>query len=325
MEEMKEQFGLEAESYENIWIPDGTEPSFALFYEFYDSFLNRLLKESQTAFPDLSMEVRLDVDPVPGMDGTPRGCAHEATYNCQDSPYTCAMYSVAMGQEMHREISAGEAEKTMKHILAGMKAVNGGKEIYIDQFLYTDNTPGFEHNARLKEEEMAAFLENIGSVLKSHTIGYGVWAYRNYGNSALYNAQFALGEAGWKFDKGCEVVERNGSKKAKLAPKNNITQEFGRRLGEGETVKVCFAAEAESMAQIQVTMGRETKYVTIQGEDKVYLEFLTRGESITFSTDREAFLDDVKVYTFETDGKLYGIEGEEKEMACAIRSLNAGL
>ena len=182
-----------------------------------------------------------------------------------------------------------------------------------------------EHNARLKQEEKRAFLEDIGPTLKDHTIGYGVWAYWNYGNNALYNAQFALGEAGWKFDKGCEVVERNGSKKAKLAVKNSITQEFGRRLGDGEIVKVSFTAEAEGMVQIEAAMGREIKYVTIQGEEEVYLEFLTRGESITFSADGEAFIDDVKVYTFETDGELYGMDGEERELADVIRSLNAGL
>ena len=34
------------------------------FYEFYDAFLAELLTETQKVFPDLSMEVRLDADPV---------------------------------------------------------------------------------------------------------------------------------------------------------------------------------------------------------------------------------------------------------------------
>ena len=69
IDQLKDQFGLDVDSYEDIWIPGEIERSFYVFYEFYDDFLNRMLRESQTVFPDLSMEVRLDVDPVPGEDG----------------------------------------------------------------------------------------------------------------------------------------------------------------------------------------------------------------------------------------------------------------
>ena len=53
-----------------------------VFYEFYDDFLNRILEESQKVFPDLSMEVRLDMDPIYGMDETMYGFSHESTFSC---------------------------------------------------------------------------------------------------------------------------------------------------------------------------------------------------------------------------------------------------
>ena len=46
------------------------------FYGFYDQFLNELLADSQTVFPGLSMEVRLDVDPVDHKDGSQEGFMH---------------------------------------------------------------------------------------------------------------------------------------------------------------------------------------------------------------------------------------------------------
>ena len=36
-------------------------------------------------------------------------------------------------------------------ILTGYSRAASRKKIYIDQFLFTDNTPGFEHNAQLLE------------------------------------------------------------------------------------------------------------------------------------------------------------------------------
>lgn len=325
LEELDNDYGLEAESYEDIWIPEAGESSFKIFYEYYDDFLNGILEESQQVFPGLSMEVRLDVDPVPGIDGKDAGISHRATYGCGAAAYTSAMYGINMRQEAGRKISAAEAKKSMKEELEEIKAQNSGKGIYIDQLLYTDNTPGFEDNARLADGQKSVFLEGLAPLLRDYTMGYGVWTYQNYGNNALYNSQFALGTAGWEFDKGCLVTERNGTKKAKIMAKSTISQEFGSRLGEGDIVKVCFTAETEGSAQVWVTVGRETKYVNITGEEDVYLEFLTRGSKITFSSDRETFIDDVNVYTFETNGELYGIDGREMELAPSIRILNQNL
>ena len=74
---------------------------------------------------------------------------------------------------------------------------NGGKPLYIDQFLFTDNTPGFEENPKLDEAEMPVYLTQCASVLKEKTMGYGIWTYRDYGNNMIYNSQFALGKEGW--------------------------------------------------------------------------------------------------------------------------------
>ena len=322
IDQLKDQFGLDVDSYEDIWIPGEIERSFYVFYEFYDDFLNRMLRESQTVFPDLSMEVRLDVDPVPGEDGEKIGFSHAGTYGCQAAPYTCAMYSVSMGEDQGKEITAAEALKTMRELLSQVKAYNGGKSLYIDQLLYMDNTPGFEDNARLAEGERTAFLEGADGVLESCTMGYGIWTYRNYGNNALYNSQFALGEAGWDFDSGCKVVKKDGSMKAQLAVKNTISQDFSSRLGAGDTIKVRFQAKADGIAQIWVTIGMETKYITVSGDEDVYLEFTQGGNRITFSADREVWIDNVNVYTWETDGGLYGIDGQPAGLIPSMRILN---
>ena len=73
-------------------------------------FLNDILAETQTVFPDLSMEVRLDVDPVRRLDGTLEGAPHDATFSCGSSGFASAMFSVPMGFENNGEkVTAAQA------------------------------------------------------------------------------------------------------------------------------------------------------------------------------------------------------------------------
>ena len=76
-------------SYDNVYIPARKEYAYKLFYEFYDDFLNDLLEDTQKVFPNLSMEVRLDVDPVDAQDGNGQvGASHYGTFPCADAGYT---------------------------------------------------------------------------------------------------------------------------------------------------------------------------------------------------------------------------------------------
>ena len=72
-------------------------------------------------------------------------------------------------------------------------------------------------------------------------------------------------------------------------------------------------------------MGSETKYVNIDGSQDYFLEFAGRDNQITFSADGTVYVDNVNVYDFETDGKLYSMEGTELEMIGAVRQLNGSL
>ena len=82
-------------SYDNIYIPARKDYAFKLFYDFYDDFLNDLLEDTQKVFPGLSMEVRLDVDPVSAQDGNGEtGASHYGTFQCGNAEYTSLMYSV---------------------------------------------------------------------------------------------------------------------------------------------------------------------------------------------------------------------------------------
>lgn len=316
-------------SYSDIYIPRRSHYAYKLFYEFYDDFLAGLLKDTQKVFPNLSMEVRLDVDPVGSKEagGANVGVPHYQTFPCGDSPYTSLMYSVSMGHDFNQLISAGEAIKTMNEQLAIVRANNGGKPIFIDQLLYMDATEGFSHNARLHDSHRGAFLTGLPATLRSYTNGYAIWTYQNYTNNPVFNSQFALGLRGWEV-RGGTTVQRNGSSQIKLLSDGEISQKVGHRIAGRNTHEnhVRFTADSDGPATVTVSLGRNTRQVEVEGPQQFDLNF---GEvsyyEVGFKTDGDVYLDNIEVYNFIQDGQLYDIDGNELSCLASMRALNAAM
>lgn len=315
-------------SYDNVYISARKEYAYKLFYEFYDDFLNDLLEDTQKVFPNLSMEVRLDVDPVDAQDGNGQvGASHYGTFPCADAGYTSLMYSVSMGHGFGDVLSTQEAIKTMNEQLSLVRANNGGKPVFIDQLLYMDATEGFEQNARLAESHRGAFLTGIPDTLRAHTNGYAVWTYRNYTNNPVYNHQFALGTRGWNVTNG-SVMERNGSSQLLLQSGGSLAQKVGHRIG-GRTTRdghVRFTADSDEPAVLTVKLGSMSQTVEVNGPKQYDLNLGRKGfYEVSFETDGDVYLDNIHVYNFVQDGQLRDIDGNELSCMGAMRTLNASM
>ena len=107
----------------------------------------------------------------------------------------------------HERVTAAEALEKIPVFLNRLHVYSGGKPVYLDQFLFTDNTVGYEHNAQLRDDEKSLYLDGVAPILKNSTMGYGIWTYRDYGDNKLFNAQFALGMDGWRFSGGSYIAE----------------------------------------------------------------------------------------------------------------------
>jgi len=298
--------------------------AYLLFYEFYDEYLIELLAEAQQVFPNLSMEVRLDVDPVIGRDGSMVGAEHFRTFPCGEASYSALMYSVSMGYGQDRVLTAAEALSMMEQQLYLVQAYNGGKPLYIDQLLYMDITPGFERNARLIEAERNAYLVGLLPLLNKYTNGYAVWSYRNYANNPIYNSQFALGDKGWESSRG-RVMEKDGSHQMRLENGGSISQEIGYWISQKieRDNHVRFTADSNFPVRLFITLGSRTEEVIVDGKGTFDLNFgkLEYG-TVQFRATDELWLDNICVYNFVQDGQLYGMNGEELSCLEGIRTLN---
>lgn len=312
------------QNFEQVSIPKKDSLAYKLFFEFYDEFLNNLLKETQQVFPNLSMEVRLDVDPVTGLDGELVGAGHHQTFGCADSTYTSLMYSVSMGQPFDRLLTAAEAASMMEQQLDMVKAYNAGKPIYIDQLLYMDMTPGFEHNARLLEEERTTFLTSVSDILRRYTNGYAVWTYRNYANNGVFNSQFALESQGWESSR-VKFAEHDGSNQALIQNNGRLSQDVGSRISSKQQFEnhVRFTADSERPVKMSVTLGTKTKEVIVDGKKQYDLNFgRLEYDKVQFRAGGDVYVDNISVYNFVQDGQLYDLDGQELPCLEGIRSLN---
>jgi hypothetical protein len=277
------------------------------------------------------MEVRLDADPVKKADKTLEGVSHQSTFGCGNASCTSIMYSVPMGFPNEGEwVTADQALNMAPVFFDQVSRYNGNKPVYVDQFLFTDNTPGFERNARLKPEEKNAYLAGMGELFRTMTIGYGVWTYRDYGDNKLYNPQFALGLRGWKVTGESYIEEGKNGKEAVLPSGSSISQEMrGRVTGRtGPDVHVRFSLEGTAGSMVSVRVGKRTK--TLQAGERTDAELVFENalaEELTISCTGggSVRIDDLNLYTFVTEGDIYRMDGSEGECTDGIRQLNQAL
>ena len=325
--EVSDRYGNTFTDFSQVYLPDRMHPSAGLFYEFYDQFLMELLQETQRVFPGLSMEVRGDGDRIYDTEGSYSYYSHKATYACEGAPYSALMYSVSMSQlNEGNKISADEALVSMGQKLNTMYA-SSRKKFFVEQLLYMDSTEEFSYNTQIEEDQVDDFIRRLKPVLSETTCGYGLWVYRNYVNNCVYNGQFGLGKTGWEFSSGSAVETRNGTPMVRFGKGGAITQRLTGRLGESSTIKVRFHGETDgASAYVKVGVGNMMKRIEVDEAGTYTAEFpWTDQYDITLSSDQKVYLDDIKVYTYEQYGRIYGVDGEELDLAGAFRELNGEL
>lgn len=330
LDEISGLYGSTISRYSDIAFPKRDTPAAWLVYEWYDEFLNDLLSDTQNVFPGLSMEVRLDQDPVYKEDGNRYPYSHEKTYGCGSSPYTSAMISVPMGQaNIGEKTTAAAAVRALDGVISAARARNGGKLMYFEQFLYVDNTEQFSYNAQVKDEELPSFITAMAPVLKKHGMGYGLWVYRDYAENVLYNPQFAVGLRGWSSQNGVTVETREGTPMARLSAGSTLKQKLHGSVSGGEGLgcsTVSFRAVSEEPATVTVSLGNASQTAEINGDQRVELSFYgASGGTLTFESDGVAYIDDVKAYRHVQQAQCRDLDGSALRCLPAVQALNRAL
>lgn len=318
-------------SYEEIPIPSRKESSMQSMYAFYDTFLNTILLNSQEKFPDLSMEVRLDWDVYYNNDGSMDYYTHTDTFPCMNSSFTTIMYGIPMGFENKGErVSHKEALQKTEYILKQFKQQNGGKPIYIDQFIFADNTPAFKNDAQIKDNELNDYLTNVSEILMKYSEGYGIWTYRNYCANMLFNSQFALLDNRWNPKGDVFFEEQNFTNVCTLNIGGSISQIVPaiRNHFDNDTYTLEFeVTNLNTPGEIVVTFGNDKQTIHISEKGTYKLNF-SKNSSFDLSIEASSSflsIDNLKLYSQIQQGFLYDTNNTALNCIEGIRALNNNL
>ena len=172
-------------------------------YKLWINYMNQLwwnvVEWSREVSPLTSMEIRTD------MVGIRIGATKEVKYLSLHDQHTsdngsCTLRGAYWASYMGNTgmISADEAMRSFE-LLSNQMSNSGQKTNFvIEQFNFRDNTPEFRGlHAWIDLSDVPIFLLSSTRSILSSSAGYGLWAYRNYRQSALYNGSFEKGLAGW--------------------------------------------------------------------------------------------------------------------------------
>lgn len=309
-------------------FPSPGSPAYRLFLEWYDSVLMKLLRETQTVFPNLSFECRLDTDPYNDGAGT-QHYAHDKIFGCEGASYTSAMLSASMGYGEGSLLTAEEATAAAKNQLNRLMVT--GKPVFVDQFLYMESTPGYETAAKLADDaQVNSYLQTMGTVFRDLTGGYGIWTYRDYRDNQLYNPGFALGLGGWTVEGSVSTVQTETGLSAELKKGAVLGQSLkGRSFLSKTGMKLSLHLTSETPAKLQITTDAGSQTVDIEaGERTVELQWEKQASDqlkLTLLFGEQVLIDDVRLYSHITEGRIYDVNRQAGPYLEGIRALNQNM
>lgn len=331
IEEFNKTYQTDFGDFHEIGVPVKSDLYAEEWFYFVDEFTIELLAETRNYFPDLFMEVRTDDDWMGTHSGDWGIVSHKDTWDCADGEFTTIMYKPAQGVGDNGEkISSQAVLKNLDRWLDNIYQNNGQKPIYIDQFLFVDNTPGYTGGDIIQDNQMEEYLIGCSDVFEKYTNGYGVWVYKDYRNNMLFNPQFALETEGWECEGDIRCVKQDGSNKLFLGKGSTVIQvvPFWRILSGTQESTAHFSLEynAKEKTELSVMVGKQRKTSVIDGKGTIDLEFITENEmTVQIYSNADIVIDNIKLYNFIQSQRLYDVDGNEMEYVENIRELNRAL
>ncbi len=191
-------------------IPQESEPEFAHFHQFANRRLRDIYMACRKVFPDLGFEFRVDKDPLYNADGSTSWLSND---DMKDSgALRLSYWAPFIGARNEGEkLTAEEAISLLVHSLNEQTEGGQSTGLLIDQFNFIDDTHKYtDTHARLLESQIPAFLDACADLLPRYSVGYGLWAWRDYRQNHLYNPAFRMGLGGWDVLEGSASATATG-------------------------------------------------------------------------------------------------------------------
>lgn len=322
-------------SMAEVPIPERKSPAFWLFLKFIDQFLiENLMQPARQILPELAMEIRVDKDPI-YIGENIHWAQHDLALS--DDQIRGTYWGAYHGARNEgEELTAEQALKNFEYMLNEVSDNGKNTNHIVEQFNFIDNTPAFAgHHARIADSEVADFLQGAAGLLQEKSRGYGLWSYRDYADSALYNGSFERGTHGWRTAGDVSVITNSdGDQALQMQAGSMISQSFMPfdrfvSLGLSEELKFCANVRRPAHpASLTLSInGASVGELAIDSDNTSCVAIdieKSKQEQIEFSisTDTELEVDDLKLFAFVQRLNIYDENGQPGDLRPTIIKLN---
>lgn len=260
-------------------VPKRDSSDFEMVFQYFDDqLIHRLLPVLARNFTQASLEARMDSDPIYDGENLVKLYAHPSHYRVNSSDYLMTYWAPAIGA-----VNNSEKEPANKVIgrfirLQRNLLTNTSNEIFIDQWLFKDSTPGFSRNAQVEPAELSQFIRDFARPLAQFTAGYALWSWRDFQGSILFNGFFSLGNQGWDFSPGAGIQRLSDGIYARISEGQFIFQkvpllrDYFRQYFDKYELR--FTARGTGRVRIQIgSAAQEAEIQAIKSAAVLTLEF----------------------------------------------------
>ena len=313
-------------------FPARNRPEFRIVFQWFDDTLvNRLLPAAAENMHQVSMEVRVDDDPIYDGSKLVGWYSHQKTYKIPSSPFAMTYWAPAMGAKNSGEIESAKRVQDRFSFMQEKIKKSTFNRIFIDQFLFSDNTPSAAQNATIDPREMSAFIQSMAKPLVEHTAGYALWGARDYEASIVFNGAFSLDKLGWDFFNRASIIPSGSDFLARLPHGATVSQAIpvaqDHFRASSETVTLRFRAQGPGI--LAATYADTTKTEKISaGSQTISMQFpRSQGDSrLTFSSKSGVIqLTDVYLFSFTQRFGVRDPAGKPLAHLADIRALNKSI
>ncbi len=310
-------------------IPLKSEQSYVLYTQFIDDQLDQILQLTRTVFPLAALEVRIDKYPI-RVEEQNIWIGHNLYLD--DNNHRATYWAPFWGAENYGELlTAEQALTNFDYFLNQVTREGSNINHIIEQFNFTDNTPYFPNNANIKPEEVNEFLAKAAPLLKEKSIGYGLWAYRDYADNLFYNAYFEQGLDGWQHNDQVSIETIEGDNYVHIQVGGFIEQSMvisdrvmlatsykhmnfcyqGHQAGQ-----VIVTINNEQVAEIETKEGMQCHLIPVD----LFKKHLTG--TIKIQALNDVVFDEIKLFGFVQELGVYDHFGQPGPYLEGVRQLN---
>ena len=313
-------------------FPARDSPDFRTVFQWFDAILiNRLLPAAADNMPNISMEVRVDDDAIYDGKKLVEWYSHKQTYKIPSSPFVMTYWAPAMGAQNKGEKESAKKVQDRFAFMQNKISKETTNKIFIDQFLFADNTPSASMNAAIDPKEVGTFIQSMAKPLVEHTSGYALWGARDYYASIVFNANFSLQKLGWDFSNRASVVKSGSDffatlpRGATIGQSIPVAQNHFRDSSESVTLRF----RAQGPGTVSVTYANTTHSAKISSGSQIFQMTFPRGDAdstLSFASKSGTIqLTDIYLFSFTQHFGVRDPQGGPLQHLADIRALNRAI